>query len=51
MLALDLEQYKSNTGIYYYPNKKTRELVIAIVYINDIYFISSKDSLLLLKLK
>ena len=51
MLVLEFKQYKSNTGVYYFINKETRELVIAIVYVNDIYFMSSKDSLLLLELK
>ena len=51
MLVLDFKQYKSNTGIYYYLSKITRGLVIAIVYVNDIYFMSSKDYLLLVKLK
>jgi len=31
--------------------KKTGELVIAIVYVDDVYFISLKDFLLLLELK
>jgi len=33
--------------MYYFINKETRELVVAIIYINDICFIGSKDSLLL----
>ena len=37
--------------MYYFINKETRELVIAIVYVNDICFIDSKDFLLLLELK
>jgi len=37
--------------MYYFINKETRELVIAIVYIDDICFMSSKDSLFLLELK
>jgi len=51
MLALEFKQYKSNTGVYYFINKETRKLVIAIVYVNDVYFMSSKDFLLLLELK
>ena len=51
MLALGFKQYKSNTGVYYFIDKETRELVIIIVYVNDVYFMSSKDSLLLLKMK
>ena len=37
--------------MYYFINKETKNLVIAIVYVDDVYFISSKDSLLLLELK
>ena len=51
MLVLGFKQCKSNTSMYYFINKKTRELVIAIIYVNDICFISSKDFLLLLELK
>jgi len=50
MLVLDFKQYKSNAGIYHYLSKKTKKLVIAIVYVNDIYFMSSKDYLLLVKI-
>jgi len=51
MLALEFKQHKSNTGMYYFINKETRELVLVIVYVNDICFISSKDFLLFLELK
>jgi len=51
MLALGFKQCKYNAGMYYFINKETKELVIVIVYVNDIYFISSKDSLLFLELK
>ena len=37
--------------MYYFIDKKTRELVIAIVYVNDVCFMSSKNLPLLLKLK
>jgi len=37
--------------MYYFINKETRELIIAIVYVNNVYFISSKDFLLFLGLK
>jgi len=47
MLTLGFKQYKSNADVYYFIDKKTRELVIAIVYV---CFIGSKDSLLLLEL-
>jgi len=51
MLALGFKRYKSDAGIYNYHNKKTKALVIAIVYVNDIYFMGTKDSLLLNELK
>ena len=51
ILALRFNQCKFNAGVYYFINKETRELVIAIVYVNDVYFMSSKDSLLPLELK
>jgi len=37
--------------VYYFIDEKTKELAIAIVYINDVCFMGSKDSPLLLKLK
>jgi len=37
--------------MYCFIDKETRELVIVIVYINNVYFIGSKDFLLLLGLK
>ena len=44
MLILGFKQCKSNTSIYYFIDKKTKKLIIVIVYINDVCFISSKDS-------
>ena len=51
ILAIGFKLYKSNAGMYYFINEETKELVIAIVYVNDINFISSKYSLPLLELK
>jgi len=51
MLALEFKQCKSNTGMYYFIDEEIRELVTAIIYINNVCFIGSKDFLLLLKLK
>ena len=51
MLALRFKRCKFNTGVYYYHNKKTKILIIAIVYINDVCFISTKGSLFLNELK
>jgi len=51
MLTLGFKQYKSNAVIYCFIDKETRELVIAIVYVDDICFIGSKDFPLFLELK
>jgi len=51
MLALGFKRYKFDAGVYYYYNKKTKALVIAIVYVNDVCFMSTKGSLLLNELK
>ena len=51
MLALGFKQCKFDASVYYFIDEKTRELVIAIIYINDVCFIDSKDFLFLLKLK
>jgi len=37
--------------MYYFIDEGIRELVTAIIYINNVCFIGSKDFLLLLKLK
>ena len=42
---------KSNSGVYYFINEKTKKLIITIIYIDNICFINSKDFLLLLELK
>jgi len=42
MLALGFKRCKSNAGVYYYHDKKTKALVIAIVYVDDVYFIVLK---------
>ena len=39
ILVLKFKQCKYNASIYYFIDKETRELVIAIVYINNICFI------------
>jgi len=51
ILALEFKQYKSDTGIYYFIDEEAKELVITIVYVNNVCFIDSKDYLLLLELK
>jgi len=50
-LWLRFKQCKSDASMYYFIDEETRELVIAIVYINNVCFMGSKDSLLLLELK
>jgi len=51
MLVLGFKRCKYNAGVYYYYDKKTKVLVIAIVYINDVCFIGTKGFLLLNELK
>jgi len=51
MLALGFKRCKSNAGVYYYHDKKTKALVIAIVYVDDVCFIGTKGFLLLNELK
>ena len=51
MSALGFKWCKSDASMYYFINKETRELVITIVHVNDVYFMGLKDSLLLLELK
>jgi len=51
MLALGFKRCKSDAGVYYYHDKKTKVLVIAIVYVDNVYFMNTKDSLLLNGLK
>jgi len=42
MLALGFKSCKFNANVYYFINKETRELVLVIVYVNNVCFISSK---------
>ena len=51
MLALGFKQCKSNASVYYYHNKKTGALVIAIVYVDDVCFMGTRGFLLLKELK
>jgi len=51
MLALGFKQCKSDASVYYYHDKKTRALVIAIVYVDDVCFMGTRGSLLLKELK
>jgi len=51
MLTLEFKWCKSDASVYYFIDKKTRKPVIVIVYVDDVYFIGLKDSLLLLELK
>ena len=36
MSALGFKQYKINASVYYFIDKETKELVIAIIYVNDV---------------
>jgi len=51
MLALGFKKCKSDAGVYYYHDKKTKALVIVIVYVDDVCFMGTKGSLLLNELK
>ena len=51
MLVLGFKRCKSDAGVYYYHDKKTKALVIAIVYVDDGCFMGTKGSLLLNELK
>jgi len=37
--------------MYYFINEETRELIIAIIYVDDVCFMGLNDSPLLLELK
>ena len=51
MLVLSFKQCKSNISVYYFIDEKTRELIIAIVYVYDVYFMSLEYYQLFLKSK
>ena len=51
MLALGFKRCKFDAGVYYYYDKKTKALVITIVYVDDVCFMGTKGSLLLNELK
>jgi len=51
ILALIFKQYKSDASIYYFIDEETRKLDIAIIYVNNVCFMGSKDFLLLSELK
>jgi len=51
MLALGFKRCKFDASVYYYYDKKTKALVITIVYVDDVCFMSTKGSLLLNELK
>jgi hypothetical protein len=48
---LGFTRCKSDAGVYFYRDPKTCELVIAVVYIDDVAFLGLKGSSLLLELK
>jgi len=51
MLVQGFKRCKSGADVYYYHNRKTEALVIAIVYVDDVCFMSTKGSQLLNELK
>ena len=36
MSALEFKQYKIDASVYYFIDKETKELVIVIIYVNDV---------------
>ncbi|KAJ3552813.1 hypothetical protein NP233_g12787 [Leucocoprinus birnbaumii] len=51
MLALGFKRSKSDAGVYYYYHPQTREIVIAVVYVDDVFFMGKRNSKLLKELK
>jgi hypothetical protein len=51
MTELGFTRCKSNASVYYFCDPKTHELVIAVVYIDDVGFLGQKNSQLLKQLK
>jgi hypothetical protein len=51
MTELGFTQCKSNASVYYFCDLKTREVVIAVVYVDDVSFLGQKNSQLLKQLK
>jgi hypothetical protein len=51
MQALGFKRCKSDAGVYFYIYPKTNELVIAIVYVDDVAFMGQRNSKLLNNLK
>jgi len=51
ILALGFKWCKSNAGVYYFIDEKTRKLIITIFYVYNVYFMGSKDFLLISELK
>jgi hypothetical protein len=51
MTKLGFKQCKSNASVYYFRDPKTRKLVIAVVYVDDVSFLGQKNSQLLKQLK
>ncbi|KAF7773627.1 hypothetical protein Agabi119p4_5794 [Agaricus bisporus var. burnettii] len=51
MTEIGFVRCKSDAGVYYYRHPKTRELVVALVYVDDVAFMGKKNSQLLKELK
>jgi hypothetical protein len=51
MTEIGFIRCKSDAGVYYYRHPKTHELVITVVYVDDVAFLGKKNSKLLKELK
>ncbi|KAF7785108.1 hypothetical protein Agabi119p4_1273 [Agaricus bisporus var. burnettii] len=51
MTEIGFVRCKSDAGVYYYRHPKTRKLVVAIVYVDDVGFMGKRGSQLLKELK
>ena len=51
ILDLRFKWCKFDASVYYFIDEETRELVIAIVYVDDVCFMGLKNFPLLLELK
>ena len=51
MTEIGFVQCKSDAGVYYFRHPKIHELVVALVYVDDVAFLGKRNSQLLKELK
>ena len=51
MTEIGFVRCKSDAGVYYFRHPKTHELVVALVYVDDVAFLGKRNSQLLKELK